>query len=205
MRTVCDYVHLNPVRAKLLKGRERLLSYPWSSLGWYLAAREHRPGWMRVDRLLGEHGIGSDDAEGREAFEGRMEARRLEDNEPEALRALRRGWVYGSGEFRERMLERVEGELRPSHSGSLKVETAQSKAERIVREELKRLGWRERELVERRKSDPEKVAIGGRLRRETTLTLKGIAERLSLGSPKSANAHIHRWLKRHAAGGKDGA
>ena len=33
LKTVCDYVHLNPVRAKLLGPEDRLLSYPWSSLG----------------------------------------------------------------------------------------------------------------------------------------------------------------------------
>ena len=49
IKTVCDYVHLNPVRAGLLGGGERLLSYPWSSLGWYLAVPKHRPGWLRVD------------------------------------------------------------------------------------------------------------------------------------------------------------
>ena len=65
LKTVCDYVHLNPVRAHLLRPGERLLSYPWSSLGWYLASSGYRPGWIRVDRLLGEHGIGKDSAEGR--------------------------------------------------------------------------------------------------------------------------------------------
>ena len=30
LRTVCDYVHLNPERAKLLKADEPLRSYPWS-------------------------------------------------------------------------------------------------------------------------------------------------------------------------------
>ena len=34
LRTVCDYVHLNPVRAKLLKPDQRLLEYPWSSFGF---------------------------------------------------------------------------------------------------------------------------------------------------------------------------
>jgi hypothetical protein len=58
----CDYVHPNPVRARMLKARERLLSYPWSSFGAYLAAPAHRPGWIRVDRLLGEHGIQGDKA-----------------------------------------------------------------------------------------------------------------------------------------------
>jgi REP element-mobilizing transposase RayT len=35
LRTVCDYVHLNPARAKLLKTDQRLSAYAWSS---YLAA-----------------------------------------------------------------------------------------------------------------------------------------------------------------------
>src|ERR1039458_3639781 len=49
LRTVCDYVHLNPVRARLLVTEQRLLEYPWSSFGLYLAARAHRPhgyGWI---------------------------------------------------------------------------------------------------------------------------------------------------------------
>ena len=33
LRTVCDYVHLNPVRAKLLPPEAALESYPWSSYG----------------------------------------------------------------------------------------------------------------------------------------------------------------------------
>lgn len=31
LRTACDYVHLNPVRANLLAPEDRLLAYPWSS------------------------------------------------------------------------------------------------------------------------------------------------------------------------------
>lgn len=60
LRTACDYVHLNPARAGLVGVEDRLLAYPWSSFPWYLAAPEHRPGWLRVDRLLGEHGIHKD-------------------------------------------------------------------------------------------------------------------------------------------------
>lgn len=43
LRMACDYVHLNPARAGLLKPEERLLADPWSSFGYYLAALEHRP------------------------------------------------------------------------------------------------------------------------------------------------------------------
>ena len=84
LKSVCDYVHLNPVRAGLLKSEDRLRAYPWTSLVWYGAAREHRPIWLRVDRLLGEHGIGEDTAVGREEFERRMEGRRAAEEEEEA-------------------------------------------------------------------------------------------------------------------------
>jgi len=57
LRTVCDYVHLNPVRAGLLKSELPLETFAWSSYGYYLQAPEERPGWLRVDRLFGEKGI----------------------------------------------------------------------------------------------------------------------------------------------------
>jgi putative transposase len=195
LKTVCDYVHLNPVRANLLRPQERLLSYPWSSLVWYLAARGHRPGWMRVDRLLGEHGIGEDTAAGREQFERRMEARRLEADDQETIQPLREGWCLGSAEFRQRMLDLVEGRVGDNHDGDLRRESAAGKAERIVAEELARLGWTEADLERRRKSDAGKLAIAARLKRETILSIKCIAERVGLGSSKSANSNLHRWMQ----------
>jgi hypothetical protein len=48
---------------------------------------------MRVDRLLGEHGIQQDTAAARQEFERRLEARRLEETDPEALKVLRRGFI----------------------------------------------------------------------------------------------------------------
>jgi putative transposase len=193
LKTVCDYVHLNPVRAKLLGREERLLGYPWSSLGWYLAAAEHRPHWIRVDRLLGEHGIGADTAAGRAEFERRMEARRQQEMDEAEWEPVRRGWCLGSEAFRKEMLERMEGQLGESHAGELRRESAVVRAERIVAEELGRLGWNEAQLRERRKSDPAKLALAARLRRETTLTVGWIASRLHLGTRKSAAVKLHRW------------
>ena len=81
------------------------------------------------------------------------------------------------------------------HAGELKRESAQAKGERIIGQELKRLGWREGQLRDRPKSDPAKLAIAARLRRETTLTLPWIAVRLHAGTWKSLNAKLHRWRK----------
>jgi REP element-mobilizing transposase RayT len=195
LKTVCDYVHLNPVRAGLLKSEDRLRAYPWSSLVWYAAAREHRPVWLRVDRLLGEHGIGEDSAGGRAEFERRMELRRAAEDEEEALAPIRRGWCLGSEAFRKEMLERMEGQLGEHHSGDLRREQAQGRAERIVVEELRGLGWTEADLVSQPKGAAGKLALAARLRRETTMPLKWIASRVGLGTSKSANRNVHRWMK----------
>ena len=43
LKTVCDYVHLNPARAKLLAPQEPLRQYLWSSYPFYVAAPSRRP------------------------------------------------------------------------------------------------------------------------------------------------------------------
>jgi hypothetical protein len=168
-----------------------LLEYPWSSLVWYLAAPEHRPGWMRVDRLLGEHGIQKDSAAGREQFERHMERRRQEETDPRECKPLRRGWLLGSEAFRAKLLEQIEPRLGEHHSGKLRHETAEAKADRIITSELKRLGWKAPDLRERAKSNPAKLALAARLRRETTLTIREIARRLEMGSWKSLNNKLY--------------
>jgi REP-associated tyrosine transposase len=195
LRAACDYVHLNPVRAGLLAPEDRLLAYPWSSFGLYLAAREHRPVWLRVDRLLGEHGIEEDTPASRQEFERQMERRRLEEADAGALEAFRRDWCLGSEAFRKEQLERMESGLGQHHAGALRLESAQAKAERLVAEELQRVGWSPEELIRRPKNDPGKLAIAVRLRRETTLSVKAITARVHLGTYNTANARLHRAMK----------
>ena len=65
---VCEYVHLNPVRAGLVAEEGELAEYAWSSYPHYLQAPGRRAGWLRVDRLLGESGIRRDNAAGRRIF-----------------------------------------------------------------------------------------------------------------------------------------
>ena len=59
---------------------------------------------------------------------------------------------------------------------------------------LARLQWSPGELVRLPKSHLSKLALAARLRPETTLSVKQIAERLHLGKPKGARANLHRFL-----------
>ena len=51
-----------------------------------------------------------------------------------------------------------------------------------MKEETKRLGWGEADLQTRRKGDLQKGKLPRRLREETTLSLRWIAQRLQMGS-----------------------
>jgi REP element-mobilizing transposase RayT len=181
LKTVCEYVHLNPVRAKRLKPQEPLSAYRWSSYGEYLQTPRRRLAWMRVDRVFGEMGIDRDDARGRRRFGAWLEEWRGQE-EPEEWSAVRRGWYYGARELKERLLVRMAGQAGKHHEGPEVWESAERKAEGIVREELKKREWREPELERRKKTDRQKIAIARRVRRETVMTVAWIGQRLKMGS-----------------------
>lgn len=181
LRTACDYVHLNPVRAGLLAVDQPLSAFKWSSYPLYLWPKR-RPAWLRVDRLLGEHGIQADTAKGRLEFQRRMEHRRREGEAPETLAALRRGWRLGASDFLQRLAEELGRRGQPHEQASQRRETDQQRAEAIVRDGLKEFDWTEEDLRGERKAHPHKVTLAGRLRRQTPMTRQWIADRLHMGS-----------------------
>jgi hypothetical protein len=71
------------------------------------------------------------------------------------------------------------------------------KANRIIGEEMSRLGWKETELACRLKNDPGKLAIAARVRTETPLPIKWIAERLQMGTSKSLKPMLLHWTQVH--------
>jgi REP element-mobilizing transposase RayT len=184
LRTVCEYVHLNSVRAKLLRPEEPLRAYGWSSYPAYLEQPERRPAWLRVERVLGEMGIPQDSAAGRQQFERLMEKRRAQDD-PEEYGRIRRGWCWGDEAFRKELLAQVEERRGASHYGAELQERATEKAERMVQEGLQNLGWTEDDLGMRKKGDRAKLELAVKLRTETTMTLQWIAARLQMGTGAS--------------------
>jgi putative transposase len=181
LQTVCDYVHLNPVRAKLLPSKARLSRFRWSSYGEYLKKPGQRPAWLRVDRLLGEKRIPRDSAAGREEFERQMERRRREELGPE-FKLVERGWCLGSEAFRAELLAAAGERVGASHYGAERQEIGEARAQRLVKAGLRALGWTEKELSEKAKGDKGKVKLARQLRAETPMTLRWIADRLHMGS-----------------------
>ena len=75
-----------------------------------------------------------------------------------------------------------------------KGETAEQKGNRVIAEELARLGWQQYNLASRRQAHLDKLAIALRLRNETTLSIKWIVARVRIGSSKGAKSVLHPWV-----------
>ena len=194
LKSVCDYVHLNPARAKLVTAEQPLKSFAWSSWPAYLLAPSKRPAWLRVDRLLGEGRIPKDSPAGRQRLEEALEARRGAE-EGEEFKGIRRGWCLGEEAFRKELLAQMRERMGAEHYGEERAETAEALAEQIIAEELKRRRWQESDLQTKAKGDAEKVALAARLRAETTLTVGWIAERLGMGTRGHLNHLLYRQRK----------
>jgi putative transposase len=179
LRTACDYVHMNPSRAGITKTGETLESFRWSSYPAYRHPKL-RPAWLRTDRLLGEHGLDKDNTASRREFARRMAVAKLEPNGDQT--EVRLGWKLGAADFGEWLAEKLS---RPGSRGERakeRAETDAALAERIVREALADVRWREADLAVQAKGHSVKVNIARQLRRATPMSRQWIAQRLRMGS-----------------------
>jgi len=200
LKTVCEYVHLNPARAKLLRPGEPLRTFRWSSWPEYLKKPRQRAAWLRTDRLLGELRIPKDSPAGRRELQRLVEARRGAE-EGGIYKPIRRGWYLGEKTFRKELLTQMKERMGAEHYGSERQETAEVQAEELIAAEFKRNGWREDDLGQRAKGDALKVTLAARLRKETVMTVKWVAERLQMGAP----GYVNHLLYRRRKTGKDQA
>ena len=159
-------------------GKKKLDSYRWSSYPAFQRSKL-RPPWLRVDRLLGEHGLEKDTAAVRREFERRMKQARLEPGEQELMR---RGWKIGAEDFRAWLADKLARRGRKGERASERRETDAALAERMVREALAKAHWREIDLATQPKGHHVKVKIARQLRGQTPMSRQWIADRLRMGS-----------------------
>jgi putative transposase len=183
LRAACDYVHLNPLRARMVSAVDKLGKYPWSSYPAYRRPKR-RPEWLRTDRLFGEHGLSGarDGATVCREFERRLRVIALDPQVLE-VKSLRRGWKIGAEDFADWIVDRLKPGGKSKRRIREQAETDAARAERIVLGALEAVNWREMDLALRAKGDKVKVRIARQLREKTPMTRRWIAERLKMGSP----------------------
>ncbi|MDQ2947623.1 MAG: transposase [Acidobacteriota bacterium] len=182
----CNYVHLNPARAGLIGRQRKLESYGWSSYPAYLVPKL-RPIWLRVDRLMGEHGLQKDAAGTRRELGRRMMAVWAEKSEQEE-EVFQHGWQIGAEDFIDWLADKLARPGRKGERARERAETDAARAEAMVQEGLRKIRWRESELTHQPKGHPAKTKIARKLRRETPMSRQWIADRLRMGSPSYVSA-----------------
>jgi hypothetical protein len=115
---------------------------------------------------------------------------------------LHRGWYWGSEQFREYLLKKVDAVAirrnRNYQSAQIGRDHGQAEAEKIVQQGLERFGLAETDLESLPGSDPRKVSIAGFIHQSTTTPQGWTAERLRM---KSA-ANVSQLLSRAKNAGK---
>ena len=183
-RTVSDYIHLNPVRSRLLKKVPlRLEDFPWSS---YLAfiGEAKRPVWLEPRRVLESCGMTRQGY--RQYMQGRVQEV-LSGNEALAgeWKSIRRGWALGGDAFRKEMLLRIgarmESRKRESYSGEEVKGHDRKRAEELLQKGLKVLKVGQAEVRCRKTTDERKQALTWLIRSSTQVSCEWICAQLGLG------------------------
>jgi hypothetical protein len=112
----------------------------------------------------------------------RLTERRRQADVKEEFQPVQRGWCLGSEAFREELLAWMTTPSRGGHYGMERREVEEARARQILAEEMKALGRRAAELGKTSKGDASKVPLASRLRSQTTMSLKWIAQALEMGS-----------------------
>jgi len=198
--TVGSYIHLNPARSKSfdLEGG-KLSDYKWSSYPQYLRP-SHRPAWLTVERTLGNMGLG-DNRSGRQRYRYALQKRVTEiaySDKPwladERWAKIRRGWYFGSDDFRKEMVAALdgvmEGKRRDSFLGDESKKHDDLEAERLVVKGLKQFKLKPEQLLQINKNDPRKKAIAWFVRKNTSVRNEWISSRLHMGCVSNISRYV---------------
>jgi REP element-mobilizing transposase RayT len=188
-RVTADYIHLNPARARLLRG-EPLASYAWSSLPAYESGKG--PKWLVMERVLEAFHLDLKHR-GRKAYVAYLQ-RRAEENDgdlsDEAMRELRKGWYLGSDRFRDRLVNQIDaikGKViqKGSVSGAVVKAHKEADAERLIVQLGAEIGYEvERaSLAKQRKGIWQKALLAAMAKKHCAVSNEWIANRLAMGHP----------------------
>lgn len=199
-RTIADYIHLNPARAHafdLEKGK--LTDFKWSSFCGYMRPTK-RPGFLMVKRVLASHGL-VDDASGRSQYRNYMKRRILDilySSDPmeadESWQKIRRGWAYGTEEFRRKMQDlldaAVSGKRRDSFMGEEMRKHDEQEGEKLFQQGLKLCCLAEDDLANLKKGDDRKQVIAWYIRKKTSVRVEWVTQRLKMGVSSNFSRYI---------------
>ena len=207
-----DYVHLNPMRAKMCVGEtvekqwEAFWKYRWSSAWYFGGESDEIPPWLCWRRVFGELGIKGEGRRQRLEYRLGLEVRWGEEGKEDQWKKLRRGWCLGDLEFKKELLGRLQGMKSgvkaENWSGEAVCENEELMAERLLKQGIGALtkgGHDWSRAGEWKKGDWRRAWLAWWILSRSRVGLKWVAKRLGRGYFTAAS-NAYREIAQHQAG-----
>jgi len=192
---VIHYIHLNPVRAKVVDPIT-CAAFRWSSLR-HLCQHFRRPRWLSADALLAELGF-SDSAAGWSEYCRYLANLATDATEQANLKfdRLSRGWAIGTLEWKRTMArEYREVALSPGLETVELRELREERWRKTLEVLLFNAGESSASAANASTDAPWKVEIAARLR-DSGVPYHWINDALRMGAPHLIRGHVFRFRKR---------
>jgi len=189
---VVDYIHLNPVRAKVVLP-EQVAAYRWSSLSAFL--KGPRPDGLKAEDWLRARGGWTDEPEGLRAYASYLcELAQDEASwEREGLTGLSQGWAIGTQAWRQTLAkEHARQALITGLPREERTELRRASWTKSLEENLTRQGKTRVNLATKPRKQCWKVVLAEQIRQESGASIAWLAEQLHLGGPATLRGYLHQ-------------
>jgi putative transposase len=188
---VAHYIHLNPVRARLLP-IERLGEFADSSYAALLNPKT-RPNWICVNAFLDAAGELADTPAGRRKY-GEYLAWLSEDTAAQKqlkFATMSRGWALGGDTFKAALARKHQQQLeKPGSKDAVTREARELLWAAALKQAFAKLNKKSSHVADDIKSAPWKVAIAAHLKATTTVTNPWLAAQLHMGAPEGVSRYV---------------
>jgi len=188
LRRVVDYIHLNPVRARVVEPAQ-VGQYAWSSLKVF-RAKTKRAAWLTAGEWLGARGEWADTPGDMAAYEKYLVKLGNDEAAQKAagLENLSRGWAIGTDSWKQAVARDYAQRMKLSGMGLEKHEVEQIRAahnENALAQALKEAGRTEAELRTKPRRQGWKIKMALEMS-EKGVPVEWLAKRLHLGKGTTA-------------------
>ncbi len=193
---VCDYIHLNPVRAGACP-IEGLEAYRYGSF-WYLLRLTKRLPFMSLDSALAEAGRLTDTPAGRRCYLDYLTWQVADGpaGKSTAYVNLSKGWALGSDGFKAKLLESVDVPDSPRAWGITGAkEVRGQRQQNLLTSGLHALNKTKEDLMSDAKSAPWKVALARFLKENGQAGNRWLGDTLNMGRPEAVSTYVGRMKR----------
>ena len=189
---VVDYIHLNPVRARVVVP-EQVGAYRWSSV--MALRRTPRPSALVAAAWLQQRGGWADDIEGIRCYGEFLRELAADERcwEREGLTGLGRGWVIGTRGWMQALAkEHARAELAVGLPKEEREALREVRWHEALDEGLRQRGKSAKALQSKPMKQDWKLALAEDVRQSTGASISWLAANLHLGGAATLRGYLHR-------------